>query len=213
MPVHLVVAAASFAAATLIAVCGTIITADAAGAIVLEDQIARKRFEYLRERSATMQQMLAVITAVPGVLVRVRAVPGLHQSAAVNAHGFLQVDEESVHAALEFDPIAVKPPEQIEMLAHELAHVVEVVCLPRSSGADALRRALLERGFAVRRQRVGRIGIETPFAVQAGRRAAVEAMNGGKLPGLFASLARRHALGEPCTPPTDTAAPRRAFIQ
>lgn len=180
---------------------------DARERIEFDDRLAYSRYQYLVARSPTMRQMVRVIEAAPDVHVRVRAVPGLRQSTPHAAHGMVRVAPGGIDATLEFDSLALKLFEQFEMLAHELAHVVEVACLPRVSTANELYDTLLERGFGVRQMRSRRVGIETRFAIDVGRRVVVETLRRPTDAGGLALIARRHELGAPCTEP-ENGAPR-----
>ena len=167
--------------------------------IEFEDQVSRSRFEYLVQRSATMREMMDVLVSTPGIRVRVRALSGLRDSASKSAHGMLRVDGDTVNALLEFDTFYSKLPAQLEMLAHELAHVVEVVCLPDINAKGGLRQALLARGFSIGRGTSGLIGIETRFATDVGRQVAFEALTRARNAGTLRAMARRHTLGFPCS--------------
>jgi hypothetical protein len=175
------------------------VSLDADGRIEFEDSVARSRYEYLIKRSATMREMVSVIDTTPDVLVRIRARPGLQDSFPHPAHGILRVDGDRVQALLEFDTLHNRLFVQLEMLAHELAHVIEAVCLPRISAQKGIRAGLLARGFSMGQSRWGRIGIETPFAMDVGHQVLVEVMRRAKDLGRLHGISRRHELAVSCS--------------
>jgi hypothetical protein len=168
-----------------------------AGTVDVEGRIPRSRFRHLATRSTTMKQMLAVLGLRPAISVRLRSQPTLARKSQRHGLGSLLVDGARIRAVLEFDTWSATPLQQLEAVAHEIAHVVEVACLPSITGAGQLRSVLLGRGFGQRNAR-GVITIETPFAVDAGRTVVSEMLSGGKDPGMLGALARRYDLRSPC---------------
>jgi hypothetical protein len=92
--------------------------------------------------------------------------------------------------------VIARPLEQIESIAHEMAHAVEVACLPHLIEIDQLRGQLLRRGRRV--SGVPGLAIETPFAGDAGRQIVMEALQGRPGIGRLPELAEKYKLGFPC---------------
>jgi hypothetical protein len=167
------------------------------GPVQPEDQVARHHVVYLTTRSDTMRQMLAVLDATPGVSIRLRSSHnGVQGMSSQRAHGVLRIDGASIRALLEFDTRLATLAEQFEMVAHEIAHVVEVACLPPT--ATGIERALLGRGFNMRQpgQRTNRL--ETPFPIGVGRAVVSEALARHTGAGKLRALARQYGLAPRC---------------
>jgi hypothetical protein len=160
------------------------------------DELAGRRLAYLAARSATMKQVLEALERTPAFSVRLRSNAMLWREANRKATGRFWRGDTRVIVLLQFDSAAAKPIEQIESVAHEMAHAVEVACLPRAIEIDGLVGQMLRRGRPV--AGTPGLAIETPFAQHAGREIFMEALRGrpgiGKLP----QLAERYNLGPPC---------------
>jgi hypothetical protein len=174
------------------------VSVDADGRIELENRVARSRYEYLVRRSATMREMVNIIEATPAILVRIRALPGMRDASSHIAHGILRAEDDRIHAMLEFDTVHSGLLTQLEMLAHELAHVIEVVCLSRAIAEAGIRQVLLARGFSLGSSRSGATGIETPFAIAVGHQVLVEATTRARDAGSLQAMARQYNLGASC---------------
>ena len=177
---------------------GLVLPLHADGLIEPEDSAARRCFDYLVRRSATMREMVSVIESRPDTVVSIRAVPGLDNAPSQLARGVVRVDGGQIHAELEFDVATGKLLGQLEMLAHELAHVVEIACLPATSTKDGVRKALLRRGFAIQQRPSRRIAVETGFAVAVGRQVLLETMRRNAGQGTLHALAAQHELESSC---------------
>ena len=107
------------------------------------DELARRRLAYLTDRSATMKQVLEALERAPDISVRVRSNAILWREAGRKANGRFWRAGAHVLVLLQFDSATAKPMEQIEWVAHEMAHAVEVACLPRAIDIDGLAGQLL----------------------------------------------------------------------
>lgn len=163
-------------------------------AVSVGDKLSDSRLTYLAARSATMKQVLGMFEMTPAISVRLRSNPMLWRESGLRAIGRFSRDGAQLIVLLQFDSSA-RPAQQIESVAHEMAHAVEVACLPHPIGLDQLRSQLLRRGRTVA---AAPGSIETPFATEAGLQIFLEALRGrpgiGKLP----ELAGKHKLGAPC---------------
>jgi hypothetical protein len=160
------------------------------------DELARRRLVYLSARSATMQQLMEVLEMTPEISVRLRANSMLWREARRKAMGRFWREGAQVVALLQFDSGATGPIEQLEWVAHEMAHALELACLPAAIETGRLRTELLRRGRVA--SDLPGPGIETPFAEDAGRRIFVEALRGRLGIGRLKELAGKHNLGPPC---------------
>jgi hypothetical protein len=166
-----------------------------------DDRIASDRLVFLATHSPTMREMLTVIAVTAGIAVRLRSQPGLQETSWRQGHGVLRVDGASVSAVLEFDSRA-PPNRQLETVAHEIAHVVEVVCLPSVTRGERIGSVLGGRGFSLAPRWRGVSVVETLFAVAAGRAVVTEALVRRTGAGTLQVLAHRHGLGRPCADPS-----------
>lgn len=160
------------------------------------DELAGRRLAYLAGRSATMKQVLEVLERAPGIWVRLRSNAMLWRETSHKATGRFWRGEARVIVLLQFDSAAARPIEQIEWVAHEMAHAVEVACLPRAIEIDGLAGQLLRRGRPV--AGAPGLAIETPFAQHAGREIFMEALRGRPGIGRLPELAAQYNLGPPC---------------
>jgi hypothetical protein len=164
--------------------------------IQIEDELAGRRLAYLATRSATMQQILAVLKTTPSISVRLRSNEMLWRMSRHKATGRFWREGAQVVVLLQFDSVIARPLEQIESVAHEMAHVVEVACLPHLIEIDQLRGQLLRRGRRV--AGAPGLAIETPFAGDTGRQIVLEALRGRPNIGRLPALAEKYKLGVPC---------------
>jgi hypothetical protein len=164
--------------------------------IQVEDELARRRLGYLTDRSATMKQLLEVLETTPAISVRLRSNPMLWRDARRMAIGRFRGEGAQVVVLLQFDSEAARPVEQIEWVAHELAHAVEVACLPTAIEINRIRIELRRRGRRVRD--MPGLAVETPFAENAGRAMLIEALRGRPGVGRLPELAQKYNLGPPC---------------
>lgn len=164
--------------------------------VQVADELAGRRLAYVAARSATMKQVLEVLERTPAISVRLRANPMLWRETGRKAAGRFWRGGARVIVLLQFDSASARPIEQIESVAHEMAHAVEVACLPRAIEVGGLVGQLLRRGRPV--AGAPGLAIETPFAQHAGRQIFMEALRGRPGIGRLPELAERYNLGPPC---------------
>jgi hypothetical protein len=165
--------------------------------IVAEDPLACHHLRHLVRYSQTMQHMLSILHSRPSISVRLRSADGLRPSWR-RGQGQIAMVGSIIHATLEFDSTLSGRVQQLEALAHELAHVIEIACLPQLSrvrNLEDLAALLTARGRSERQSR--RAIVETPFATQLGSLVASEA-RGARPRGDLTQLAAKHGLGPPC---------------
>lgn len=165
--------------------------------IYAEDRLSCYHLDTLHRGSPTLRQMLRVLESTHWMAIRIRSSGLLWRSWRIG-QGMFAVSPEGLIAVLEFDMVRSDRHVQLEAVAHELAHVVELACLPDlppMQTADDLRQILEERGRVTLRSRVAQA--ETPFALDAGRQAAGEVRARSRDSRLRA-LSMKHGLGGAC---------------
>lgn len=145
----------------------------------------------LRRHSPTFADLLEVLRASPHVRVLLATSTDLRHRRLIGRTRF-SVGPDSTTAFVELLLDRTNMRLQREAVAHELAHVAEVMCLGTPADGSALRQRLDGKGG----QRKGTLEapIETGFAVTLGRLVEQEAAARGASASQFATVARRHGL-------------------
>lgn len=167
------------------------------GALVPEDILPisvsptdQKLIGTLREllaSSATFRQMVAVLKESPDVFVLLRSSHELEPG--LGGRGRFSVGPRKIVAIFE---IALGGRRKAAV-AHEIAHAVEVACLPGINDLEDLHRLLLERaGLPTSRSRL--LPIETPFPIAVQRIVLRELAGGDVKAGQLAEVAARYGL-------------------
>jgi hypothetical protein len=121
--------------------------------------LARANAETLVHRSATFRDLLAALRQEP----RLRIHLDVGDARGGGGRTDFQITAQRVNAAIFLKASAMTSnPARMRVVAHELAHVYEVICLPFIDSTAALRGALISRG-ATRKH--GEL-FETEFALQ-----------------------------------------------
>lgn len=125
------------------------------------DSFAREWTTALTRRSPTFREMLGVLRRTPHMRVTLLSRPDLKRATRLAARGTFTTHDGKIYGLLEFDRSQLNPLLQLQMIVHEIAHAVEIACLPPADEADDLRRQLSERKGAYHRGVLE--AIETPF--------------------------------------------------
>lgn len=164
--------------------------------VPLNDALTPGNFARLEAKSATARDVLARLELVPDAIFIVQAHPRLVQDERLLGRGRFWVVQDRLFGVLEYQAEPAGSPRALRILAHELAHALEVGMLPRSGGTRVLR-ARLEL-----RDRDGDVdrapGIETDFARAVAYRVRLELL--GRLPNsteLLAQAERSHVVIPP----------------
>jgi len=129
--------------------------------------------------SATARELLGRIERLQNTVLILRANPVLVQEDRLLGRGKFWVVRGHLYGLLEYQAEPVGSNRAVRILAHELAHALEVALTPRGWDTDSLRPLMLERE---RKERDGPVpGIETEFARAVGYRVQLELL--GKLTG------------------------------
>lgn len=160
--------------------------------VPLNDRLTPGNLARLASHSATARDLLAHLERVPDAVITVRAHPLLVQSERLLGRGRFWMVGHRLFALLEYQAEPAGSHRALRVLAHELAHALEVGMLPRGRDLGALRSELqvreLDDGFDLAP------GIETDFARAISYRVHLEIW--GRLPahtsGLLAQAGVSH---------------------
>ena len=123
--------------------------------------VARMRYtaDERRRRSPTVRQMLEVLRGTPRVVLAAQPA----ESMRLLGRGQFHIEGWRTIGVME---IVVHQDSQLRTraIAHELAHAVEIACLPPQPDTAALHRTLAKRAGYLN---AGPLGVETPFAPAA----------------------------------------------
>jgi len=126
----------------------------------------------LATASATGRDLLAHLERVPHAVFIVRAHPLLVRTERLLGRGRFWISQGTLYGLLEYQAEPAGSHRSLRVLAHELAHALEVGLLPRGGDTEALRSQLgrreLDGGFDLAP------GIETDFARAVSHRVHLE---------------------------------------
>lgn len=167
------------------------------------DSVAEARLQELVQDSSLAREMITHLCSAPAVTVLIETRPGLRLETGVRGQAQFYVADETLVGEIAIDS-GIRPSKQLQVIAHEMAHALELALLPRAGGTRALATELLSR-LGRHRPWMPHARIETPFAVMLEARVAGELKWGRPAPsGTLARLARTHGLSL-ATPPEEAA--------
>ena len=130
--------------------------------VPLNDHLTPGNLARLKAESATARDLLARLERVPDAVITVRAHPLLVREERLLGRGRFWVVGHRLFGLLEYQAEPSGSHRALRVLAHELAHALEVGMLPRGRDLRALRSQIevreLDEGFDLAP------GIETDFA-------------------------------------------------
>jgi len=130
--------------------------------VPLNDHLTPGNLARLRAGSATARDLLACIERIPDAMITVRAHPLLVREERLLGRGRFWVVGHRLYGLLEYQSEPAGSHRALRVLAHELAHALEVGMLPRGRDLSAIRSQIevreLDEGFDLAP------GIETDFA-------------------------------------------------
>jgi len=175
--------------------------------VPLNDHLTPGNLARLRAGSATARDLLACIERIPDAVLTVRAHPLLVTEERLLGRGRFWVVGHRLYGLLEYQSEPAGSHRALRVLAHELAHALEVGMLPRGRDLSAIRSQIevreLDDGFDLAP------GIETDFARAVSDRVHLEIW--GRLPNDSAGLRARAKLAHvelPAVPDTIESARR-----
>ena len=107
--------------------------------VPLNDGLTPRHLATLAEQSSTARDLLASLERVPDAVFLVRAHPLLVQNERLLGRGRFWVVGHRLFGLLEYQAAPAGSARALRVLAHELAHALEVGMLPRGRTTDALR--------------------------------------------------------------------------
>lgn len=113
--------------------------------MVEDDYLAHEWTTALARRSPTFREMLRVLLRTPHLRVTLLSKTDLRRTTGLAGRGTFATHEGRVFGLLEFDRSRLEPVPQFRAIVHELAHAVEIACLPAPEETAELRRQLEER--------------------------------------------------------------------
>jgi hypothetical protein len=149
--------------------------------VLPNDRLTREHLQRATTGSATARELLGRIERLQNAVLILRANPVLVQQDGLLGRGRFWVVRGHLYGLLEYQAEPAGSNRAVRILAHELAHALEVAITPRGWDTDSLRPLVLERERE-RKQEDGPVpGIETEFARAVGYRVQLELL--GKLAG------------------------------
>ncbi|MBI3264098.1 MAG: hypothetical protein HYZ58_13245 [Acidobacteria bacterium] len=113
--------------------------------IVEDDLLAQEWTTVLARRSPTFRDMLRALLRTPHLRVTLLSKTDLRRTTGFAGRGTFVTHDGRVYGLLEFDRSRLDPVPQLRAIVHELAHAVEIACLPVPEETAELRRQLEER--------------------------------------------------------------------
>jgi hypothetical protein len=159
------------------------------------DRLTVAHLGRLAQQSATARALIDALESIPDTVLIVRANPLLAARERVFGRGRFWTAGGRLYGVLEYqaEPLGNRP--ALRVLAHELAHALELATSASRRDAAALHSFVLSREVGDRVN--DSPGIETEFACAIGSRVALELL--GKVAALSAltDIARRFAVDVP----------------
>jgi hypothetical protein len=149
--------------------------------VLPNDRLTREHLRRVATGSATARELLGRIERLQNTVLILRANPVLVQQDELLGRGKFWVVRGHLYGLLEYQAEPVGSNRAMRILAHELAHALEVAITPRGWDTDSLRPLVLERERENKQENGPVSGIETEFARAVGYRVQLELL--GRLTG------------------------------
>jgi hypothetical protein len=161
----------------------------ASGPAKADLELIRETADDLARTSTTFAGMLAIVKSTSWLIVLARpaAIPGkLGQTQ-------FYIESERTFALMELNVHRLNPAARVRAIAHELAHVAEVACLPQTRATSQLLRDLSSHA---RRHSAPGDSTESAFPLAVEKVVLAEYRDESAPRGDITSLARRHGLSD-----------------
>jgi hypothetical protein len=159
------------------------------------DPLTRAHLAGLVQQSATARALIDALESIPDTVLIVRANPLLAARERVFGRGRFWTVGGRLFGLLEYQAETLGNRQALRVLAHELAHALELATSPSRRDAAALHSFVLSR--EVSEPADDSPGIETEFARAVGGRVALEVRGKAAAPSALTEIARRFAVGVP----------------
>jgi hypothetical protein len=143
--------------------------------VLPNDRLTRDHLQRALAGSATARELVSRIERLQNVVLIVRAHPLLVRQDRLLGRGKFWVVRGRLFGLLEYQAEPIGSNRAVRILAHELAHALEVALAPRGFDTNSLRSIVLARESEERAGPVA--GIETEFARAVGYRVQLELLN------------------------------------
>lgn len=151
-------------------------------------RLLRETADALASASATFAQMLAVVKSAPRLIILVR--PAIIADKLGQTQFF--VTSERTFGVMDINPYRLQPLLRLTAIAHELAHAVEIACMPWQRDTSGLRSILVERAKSDSGR--GRLSTETRFPSALERVVLNEYQHTSRPGSGISALAQTHGL-------------------
>jgi hypothetical protein len=120
---------------------------------IAELKLLRETADALASVSPTFARMLATVKSAPRLIVFVR--PGTRAEKLGQTHFYVTAGR--TFGVMEINPYRLQPLLRVRAIAHELAHAVEIACLPSQGDTSSLKAILIDLAA----NNSGRTGLST----------------------------------------------------
>jgi hypothetical protein len=157
--------------------------------VLPNDRLTHEHLQRAIAGSATARELLGRLERLQNAVLILRANPVLVQQDGLLGRGKFWVVRGHLFGLLEYQAEPVGSNRAVRILAHEMAHALEVALAPRGWDTDSLRPLMLERE---RKGDKGPVpGIETEFARAVGYRVQLELLGRLTGPSTLSAIADR----------------------
>jgi len=159
------------------------------------DDITRGHLAALVRRSPTGRDLLARVERLPSTILIVRAYPLLVRSTKVYGRGVFWITGDQLFGHLQYPTESPGNDRPLCILAHELAHAIEVAGVDRRAGTAGLRQFVMSR--AVGDDPLNWRGAETEFPRVVAHQVWVELVGHSQAASMLDALALEHHVSLP----------------
>jgi hypothetical protein len=154
------------------------------------DGITLHHLAALQQRSSTARDLLDRVARLPDAILIVRPYPLLVRTTRLYGRSLFWVEGERLFGHIQYQTESLGNDRPLCILAHELAHAVEVAAVDRRSGTARIREFVLSR--AVGADPDNWLGAETPFPRAVAHRVWLELLGRERGPSTLDALALEH---------------------
>jgi len=149
-------------------------------------RLLRETADALASASPTFAQMLVIVKSAPRLIILVRPASIAHRLGQTQ----LYVVTGKTFGMMDINPFRLQPLLRLRAISHELAHAVEIACMPWQRDTSGLRSILVERANSGR----GTLSAETGFPSALERVVLNEYQHPSRPGSEISALAETHGL-------------------